>query len=119
MIESTVELTEDFSNNLQFIADALFAKHYISPSVKEEALNPIYPTSRERASKLVSVITSRIKIQPEAFKTFVALLDPRYFRLSLTALKKKYKNRSKYGRFNASCDHPPNTIATVYIDLQV
>ena len=95
MVESTVELTEDFSNNLQFIVDALFTQHYISPSVKEEALNPMYPPPKAKASKLVSVISSRIKIQPEAFEKFVGLLDPRYFGLSLAALKKKYKVRSK------------------------
>ena len=96
MIECTVELTEDFGNNLQEIASLLHSKHLISPSVKEQALHSNHELPTMRANKLVSVLTSRVQIQPEAFEQIVELMDPRYFSLSLAALKRQYKQNSKY-----------------------
>jgi len=94
MIECTVELCEDFSNNLTQIANLLHSKALISSSVKEEALNQfIMPL--DRATKLVSVITNRMQIQPEAFNTFVGILDPVSFQISLGALATQYKENSE------------------------
>ena len=94
MIECTVELTNDFSDNLPQIVDLLHAKHLISPSVKAEALQPFLP-AYARASKLVTVLSNRVQVQPEALEEIVELLDPRYYSLSLAALKTRYKKHSK------------------------
>ncbi len=91
MIECTVELTQDFADNLEIISDLLFSKHLISPSIKEQAVHSTHQLPSSRASKVVSVLTSRVELQTEAFQQIVELLDPAYFSLSLSALRNKYK----------------------------
>lgn len=95
MIECTVELMEDFANNLVSITNLLLSKHLITPSIKDQVVNSVHQLPSSRASQLVSVLTSRVEMQPEAFQQMVELLDPVYFSLSLSALKRQYQQNGE------------------------
>ena len=77
LIQSTDDLTTALSNDLTNIAGKLLARRMIPESVHDTVTGSRSPglTRRDKASRLIICIRDRVKITPEAFSTFMEVLQ--------------------------------------------
>jgi hypothetical protein len=73
LISSSPSLRIAFQDQLISLSEDLHADGMISNDNKTEVMNPSTP-SPNRASKLVDLVTNRVKVMKEDYQTFVALL---------------------------------------------
>lgn len=73
MVRCTTQLTDTIAQAPKQVAEALFAEGYIAPAILEDMqMETVRP--RDKASRLVSSVTDRVKNKPSAFHDFVDLL---------------------------------------------
>lgn len=73
MVRCTTQLTDTIAGDPKRVAESLFAEGYIAPALLDD-MQMDTMRSRDKASKLVSSISDRIRNKPSTFHEFVRLL---------------------------------------------